>query len=136
LVELVVVLILVGILAVVALPKFIGRQEYATRGFYDAAQASVRYAQKAAIAQRRNVHVMLGAGTLRLCYDAGCASALVDPTANSAFLLSAPAGVSLAGASLFFDGLGRPSTGATFTVTDSAGARTFTVEAQTGYVHP
>jgi MSHA pilin protein MshC len=135
-VELVVVVILVGILAVVALPKFIGQQEFASRGFYDAAQASVRYAQKAAVAQRRTVHVVPAAGSLSLCYNAGCGSPLIDPTTNAAFVLSAPSGVTLAGVSLSFDGLGRPSTGATFTVTDSDGARTFTVEPQTGYVHP
>ncbi len=55
LVELIVVMIIIGVLAVAALPRFFDRQTFDARGFADATQAMLRYAQKAAIAQRRNV---------------------------------------------------------------------------------
>ena len=55
LVELIVVLAVVGILAVVAIAKFANRKGFDTQGFFDSAQSAVRYAQKEAIAKRRNV---------------------------------------------------------------------------------
>lgn len=136
LVELIVVLVIVGILAVVALPRFVGPDVFESLGFYDASQAAVRYAQKVAIAQRRAVHVVVGAGSLSLCYDGGCGSTVTDPVRNAPFVLTAPSGVSLAGPSVSFDGLGRPSSGTTYTFTDADGTRSFSVEAVTGYVHP
>lgn len=136
LVELIVVLLVVSALAVVAIPRFFGKQDFQTLGFFDTAQSAVRYAQKLAIAQRRNVFVVVGAGSLSLCYDGGCAGAVTDPTSGTPFVLVAPSGVSFAGASLSFDGLGRPSAAVAFTVSDSEVSRSFSVEAATGYVHP
>ncbi|MGH8679475.1 MAG: GspH/FimT family pseudopilin [Burkholderiales bacterium] len=136
LVELIVVLLITGILAVVALPRLIGQKEFESLGYFDSAQAAVRYAQKLAMAQRRSVFVDLPGGTaVRLCYDGACASTVADPLRSQPFRLNAPGGVSIAGPSLSFDGLGRPSVGGTFTVTGDT-ARNFTVEAETGYVHP
>ena len=54
LVELVTTLIVVGILAAFAVPRFVGRTGFESRGFYDQAQGIVRYAQKIAIAQRQS----------------------------------------------------------------------------------
>jgi MSHA pilin protein MshC len=135
LIELVVVLLAVGVLAVIAIPRFAGNQEFQTLGFFDSAQAAVRYAQKLAIAQRRPVHVSSSANSLRLCYDAGCTLIATNPLNGQPFVLNTPAGVSLAGASISFDGLGRPSAGATFAVTDSESTRSFVVEPESGYVY-
>ena len=55
LIELIVVMMIIGILAVAALPRFIDNQSFNTRGFYDETLAALRYAQKAAIAQRRTI---------------------------------------------------------------------------------
>lgn len=46
LVELIVTLILVGILAVVAIPKLVGLSAYNTLGFYDRVASGIRFAQK------------------------------------------------------------------------------------------
>ena len=136
LVALIVVLVIASVLAAIALPRLVESDAFEARGFFDAAQAATRYAQKLAVAQRRNVHVVVTASSLSLCYDGGCGSSVTDPVRSTPFVLSVPNGVTLAGANIFFDGLGRPSAGATFSVTDSDGARTFVVEADTGYVHP
>lgn len=135
LVELVVVLLVVSALAVVVIPRLTGNQEFRTLGYFDSVQAAVRYAQKLAVAQRRVVYVSTSASSLQVCHDAACASAVVDPVGTQAFVVTAPAGVSLAGVDISFDGLGRPSAGATFTVTDSDSSRSFVVEPETGYVH-
>jgi MSHA pilin protein MshC len=136
LVELIVVLIIAGAIAVVAIPRLMGPTEFEALGFYDSAQATVRYAQKVAVAQRRQVHVSIGANTISLCYDAGCAAPVADPARGQAFTTTAPSGVSLTGTSCLYDGLGRPSTAASFTVSTADGVRSFIVEAETGYVHP
>jgi MSHA pilin protein MshC len=157
--ELVVTIGVVGILAAVALPRFLGQRGFDDRAFYDQSQAVVRHAQKVAIAQRRTVFVDANAVRIGVCYDAGCAarvpppvsylqstnpSGTVNPAATNCandpnwLCAGAPAGVALSPTSNFsFDGLGRPSLGASviFIVTGEA-TRTFVVERETGYVHP
>ena len=54
LVELVAILVVIGILAAFAAPRFADRTGFESRGFYDQAQGLVRYAQKIAIAQRQS----------------------------------------------------------------------------------
>ncbi|WP_395012151.1 Tfp pilus assembly protein FimT/FimU [Undibacterium sp.] len=56
-VELIMVMVILGILSAIALPRFNGRVEYDSRGFFDQTQNMIRYAQKTAIGQRRPVWV-------------------------------------------------------------------------------
>src|SRR5450759_2932408 len=66
LVELIMVMVIVGILAVVVAPRFFDADVFKSRGFADQVQASLRYAQKAAIAQHRNVCVAMTASDITL----------------------------------------------------------------------
>lgn len=142
--ELVVVIVVVGILAVVALPRFAGRTTFDALRYYDEVQAAVRYAQKVAIAQRSTpVRVEITASTLRLCIGAGpCSTSstpVILPGSGSGGVLQAPAGVSLSPATSFsFDGAGRPSSAGPLTISVAAAgepSRTFVVEQETGYAH-
>ena len=146
LVEMVATLTVIGTLAAFAIPRFVGRTGFESRGFHDQAQSVVRYAQKLAIAQRQSapkgpLYVVISASQVRVCYDAGCTSAVMDPTTGAALAISAPAGVALDPVTAFsFDGGGTPSLGSqlAISVTSSEAGdvtRTFYVEAQTGYVH-
>jgi MSHA pilin protein MshC len=56
-----VAILMVGVLAVVAIPRFTGVASFNAMGFTDRAMASLRYAQKQAIAKRRNVCVNVNA---------------------------------------------------------------------------
>lgn len=146
LVELVTTMVVIGILAAFAAPRFADRTSFESRGFYDQAQGIVRYAQKIAIAQRQSppkaaIFVVITAGNISICYDAGCATPVINPSNGAALALNAPTGVTLLPATFSFDGSGSPNLGATLgVVVNSTGAgdvpRTFFVEAQTGYVHP
>jgi MSHA pilin protein MshC len=146
LIELIVVMVIVGILAVLALPRMFDRRTFDAQRFYDQAQATVRYAQKVAIAQRCNpvqVQIAASAITLTLTGTAGCAVTSGTPPiaipGTSSNTLPAPAGVTLSAATFSFDGTGRPSFAGALTVTVSATSeptRTFVVEPETGYVHP
>jgi len=149
LVELVMVMIIVGILAVFAAPRFFDADIFKSRGFADQVQASLRYAQKIAIAQRRNVCVAMTAGgiTLTIASASGAASAcdtnLISPTGESPYKISTPsAAITLSPVQTFifnalgkpFDTLGNPSV-AQKTITISGATNPIIVEAETGYVH-
>jgi MSHA pilin protein MshC len=143
LVELIVVMIIVGILAVAALPRFFQNQTFEARTFYDRVLSMVRYGQKVAIAQRRNVYVNVHAASSTVCLtyidDATCAAAtgVTDPASAAKFSITAPAGISLSGMSSFlFSPLGRPDPApAPLDITGDGTTRTIIVVQETGYVY-
>ncbi|HEY6509696.1 MAG TPA: hypothetical protein VIY56_16855, partial [Vicinamibacterales bacterium] len=96
-----------GILAAFAASRFIDRDGFASRGFYDEATGVVRYAQKTAIAWRRQVFVCVTATSVAASAAAGCATPLTHPATGAPLLSNAPAGVTLSPVSFRFDGIGR-----------------------------
>ena len=153
-IELVAVMVIVGILAVVAAPRFFDHNVFDSRGFYDQVITSLRYAQKAAIAQHRNVCVVFGANpaSVKLTQVAAGSACPGTPPGNN---LASPGGqatysVSSSNASfqggvppmLSFDALGRPygPTGVLLATSQSITVNGYTtssitVENETGYVH-
>lgn len=88
LVEMVVVLIILAILAVVAIPRMFNLRTFEVRSFYDESMSMLRYAQKIAIAQNRNVHVRLNGTSIALCFtafaiDGSCGSQVPAPTGTN-----------------------------------------------------
>jgi MSHA pilin protein MshC len=142
LVELITVMVIVGILAVVALPRFFDRNVFESRGYYDQAISTLRYAQKTAVAQRTTVCVVDTATEIGL-FAADCATPLNVLTSqrcptdqiNYQHKVCVPAGVSITSAhgSLSFTALGSTPVQKIYTVSGYATA--ITVEAGTGYVH-
>lgn len=161
-VELVVIILVIGILAVIALPRFFATSDFEARGYYDTVMNTLRYAQKTAIARRDVVYAKLdtSTGQVSLCFanhaTVACSSDVPKPTGETPYVVSIPSGVTLAlspapaNNTLFFDSLGRPfasndsvpsessstSSFSTLTVTIAGGGltRTFTVERESGYV--
>ncbi|HEU4647138.1 MAG TPA: prepilin-type N-terminal cleavage/methylation domain-containing protein [Burkholderiales bacterium] len=133
--ELVVVIVIAGILAAIAIPQF-NQPEIDAAWFHEQARSTVRYAQRTAVAQRRCVFVEVTPPQLRLVYgDASCvisATAVADLASGNAVEITAPSGVALSAAPnpFRFNGLGQPSAAATVSV----GGRTIVVNAETGYV--
>lgn len=157
--ELIAVIAILGVLAAVATPRFLGRNTFEARGFSDQAQMVVRHAQKVAIAQRRAVHVVVTSSRIGACYDSACTARVAPPVGylqittpwgtghtggfncdNDARWLcaGAPDGVAISpGLTFTFDALGRPSFPAAQTVTIAGDvARSIVIERETGYVHP
>ena len=137
LVELVVTIVILGIIAVVAMPRFTARNSFDSRGFHDRATATVRYAQKLAIAQRRPIFVCITTAAVSVS-AASCGPPLSD-LAGVALSVTAPAGVTLSTASFSFNGLGQTSPQVTITLNSTVAgdpARSIVVENETGYVHP
>jgi len=160
LIELIMVIVLVGVLAVVAAPRFANTGDFDAVGYAHRLEGLIRYAQKTAIAQRQLVRVDISNTpnaadptlTWAAASTAGCTAALVAgavplpsigkrPTSNVT-VSTTPAGST----SFCFDPLGRPYADGsplaplaqlTLSVNNASGqvVRTFFVEAATGYVH-
>jgi len=147
-VELIMVIVITGILAAVIVPRLANNSTYGDLGFYNDVKFILRYAQKAAVAQRRPVCVNFTATTVYLTYDPAfgattpnCTSNLVGPEGQPPvagvippYTVSAgsQAGFAAVPANFYFNPQGQPS--ATPTVTFSSGAPNVTITADTGYV--
>lgn len=92
LVELVTVVVILGILAVVALPR-LSNSEYRAQEFRDKVVSALRYAQKSAVSHRRMVCVSFTTTSVTLAMDTAnggvaCATPLLIPGTTSAVLNS------------------------------------------------
>ena len=140
--ELIVTISVVALLAAIAVPRFVGPDSFRSRGFYDSAKSVVRFAQKTAVAWRREVFVCVTATRVKAGTAAGCATPIQNPvTGGDLDTLDAPSGVTLTAAAFSFDGAGRPNPNAAVTITLTSTipddpVRLIVVERETGYVHP
>lgn len=131
LVELITVMVIVGILAVAVLPRFFTVSDFEDRGSADQVKSLLRFAQKTAIAQRRNISV-----TISTAATPNCTTTLTGAT------LTCQVKSTVATKTVIFDALGRPvgaggvplAANDTLTVGGTT-ISTIIVEAETGYVH-
>lgn len=144
-IELIVVIVMIGILAISILPKWSGTSGFDERGFRDRVVAGLRYAQKSAIAARRTVCASFSSPPASVTFSistangaANCAvgNALAGPDTNP-LVVTATGNVTFSAlpADVVFDAAGRPASGAVISVTGLPAALAITVEAETGYVH-
>lgn len=140
LVELIVTLIVVGILAVSVIPRFADRSSFDARGFHDGAVAVLRYAQKSAVAQRRQVCVTFGSGSVSLriasVWGGACNTDLAGPDGSVPYSIAAPTGSGFVAQPADFNFLpsGEASADRVITVTGMP-ANPITLVAATGYVY-
>ena len=149
LVELVVVIALVGIMVAVATPRFANGDIFETRGDAGLLSSTLRYAQKTAIAQRRQVFAITDTvaqpNTVRLCFvsDPNCplAQAVINPEIDGPYVMTFSKNVLVnpSNNNLGFNALGQavPNDAASYIVTNKKNnTQTITVniEADTGYI--
>lgn len=143
LVELVVVIVILGIIAAFAAPRFFDNQTFTSRGYYEELAAALKYSQKLAVASGCPVRVAVTAGG----YDARQQATLAGscnpadssyPTAvrladGQALTGTAPSGVTASPAvTLTFDALGRANLGGDQAI--AVGSFVMTVRAGSGFV--
>ena len=145
LVELVVLLVIVGILAAVVVPRWSSGTGFESRGFRDEVVSGLRYAQKSAVAARRTVCATFDASLARVDFfisgtqgasDCSAGGGLAGPQ-GTPFVVTAtgPASFAALPASVIFDSAGRPLSGAaSISVSGLPASLSITVEAETGYV--
>ena len=147
LVELVMTMVIIGILAAVVAPRFFANNIFQSRGFADQVQASLRYAQKVAVAQRRVVCVAFDTAavpnTLALTIDTNtppdgaCDAPLQSLTDGANYVIRAHAGVAFgttpAPINFNYNALGVPSPAQSLSITGATDG--ITIEPETGYVH-
>ncbi len=149
--ELVIVLIITGVLAAVAVPRLFNQDQFAARASHDFVVSSLRYAQKSAIAMRRPICVLATGTNLTITIGTAptlgsCVTDLMNP-ANGLRYADAgnalPGSVTMAGSTQFaFDTAGRPlaSGGAhaplasAVAITVNGYAQPVTVEPESGLV--
>jgi len=126
LVELIAVIVIVGILAVAAVPRFFDNNVFQARGAADQVTAALRYGQKVAIAQRGPVSV-----NITTANSSNCGAALSGGNVNCVISNSVPApGLPK---TVTFNALGQTSTKLADSIT--VGTTIINIEAETGYVH-
>lgn len=152
LVELIIVIVLMGVLAVVAAPRLINNTDFYARGFHDETMALLRYAQKTAVAQRRTVCVAfavtsVSTASLRTASSEAigtCDANLVGPRGDTPGTVTSRSGINYSVAPpppVSFDGLGQPldnagvAITAARTITVTGSGKVITIEPATGYVH-
>lgn len=160
-VELILVIVLVGILSALAIPRFFDRTVYDADTATEQLRSILRYGQKIAIAQNRDVFVQLAPNRVALCFENQnpCAPAnqVRAPSENSwsdatrtacgvrtwmcegrPANITGNANITIMG----FDALGQPFNvpqantfgGLTVTIAGGDTSRTVSVAAETGYV--
>ena len=145
LVELITIIVIIGIISAIAIPRMFDRGAFDSRGFYDQTLSTLRYAQKSAISHRRLVCVTFPAANqmqLRIAsaFGAGVCDtdlqnpANVYPPGFTTYTIENLNGVTLTGTPFNFDALGRPSAPAFIVVSGYATARVC-VAPETGYVY-
>lgn len=153
-VELVVVMVLMGILAASAMPRFFEVSRFDEMGYADSLLGALRYAQKLALASRCDTRVAITSSGYALYQrelaaptcQSGHANPINELTrpvsrpGGATWSGSTPTGVAVEALDIYFDSQGRPR----FTVSGSllddfedfdVGSRTVTLEPDSGLVH-
>lgn len=143
LIELIVILVIAGVLAVFALGRFTGSDSFDARGYYDELVAATRYAQRYAVASGCDVQIDIQAGSFSVTMEnAPCPSGVgafgtnVQRPDGGNFAGAAPSGVSVTSTGTFrFDPFGDETTGGgTITVSGGGTTLSFTVTPGSGFV--
>lgn len=135
LIELIMVVVMLGVLAVFAAPRILNTGDFKARGFHDETLSLLRYAQKTAIAQRRTVCVALNDSGVTLTMDTAtvpdgaCDATLAPPNAPRG-----GSGLSGSVTAFQYSALGNTNqtSNVAIAITDST---PITIDAATGYVY-
>jgi MSHA pilin protein MshC len=137
-VEMIVVMLVLGVLSAVALPRMTDRSALQERGAQEQLRGMLAYSRKLAVTQQRDVCVLLTPTRARAVYATGSPSACLPgipvaaPGETSPYLVDAPLNVNFGGATqVQFNARGQPA--ATTNQTITVGTLSLTVQRETGF---
>lgn len=146
LVELVAVMVIVGILAAVATPRFFATDTFAASGYAAELRAALRHAQAVSLASGCATRVVVDAAGFRLqrwrggvdCNDRDGTATVLGRPGGGTYDTAAPREVTASAGDFFFDGFGRPravdGSLVTAALAIDVGTQRITVQAETGLV--
>ena len=134
-VELIVVMLVMGVLAAVALQRLTDPSVLQERGVQDQLRGMLGYSRKLAVTQRREVCVLIAPAQAAAVYTVGgacaAAAAVAGPGGEAAYVIPMPPGIALGGAALVrFNARGQPVPAANQLIT--IGSLALTVNRETG----
>lgn len=112
-VELIMVIVIIGIISAVALPRFFDRKTFDERFYFEEVLSSVRYAQKLAVASGCYIQVQVSASGAALSYSNDCGDEGAGETVPGDYAVANPQQVRKVGSAPFtvvFNSLGCVST--------------------------
>jgi MSHA pilin protein MshC len=137
----VMVMLILGVIAVVAIPRFTGGTPYEARGYYDELLSAARYAQLQATTTSCAARFQVSGSGYSLHHEDSCdgngnfgSLPIQHPSRGGIFIGSTPVGVTVSGGTVVFDGLGRPDATPTVQVSGGGFSRSFCVVPDTGLV--
>ena len=146
-VELVTSVVILGLIAAIASPRFFTTSPFETAGFAAEVRAGLRHAQATAMASGCDIRVSLGSGGFLLqrwsggasCNDHAGTLTTMARAGGGSYSRSVPSGVTVSTATLYFDSMGRPRDASSGTLLSSAqtltvGTETLIVNAETGFI--
>lgn len=137
-VELIVVMLLMGVLAAVAVPRMTDRSALQERGAQEMLRALLDHSRKLAVTQQREVCVLVTPAQARAVYATGTpanclpGTPVLSPGGGTPYVVDAPVNVSFGGAAqVQFNARGQPAANANQTL--SVGSLSLTVQRETGF---
>lgn len=140
-VELIMVIVMLGIISAVAVPRFFDRKVFDERFYFEETLSAVRYAQKLAVASGCLVRVTVDNRGYGVAYGAGdCSGVQIKDPSDKSYPIKPPTDVEVqSGADIEFNSLGCITSNSTIncSVGDNivtVGGFSFTVHAATGFI--
>lgn len=149
LVELITVMVIIGLISAVAIPRFFDNQSFDNRGYYTEVINAVRYAQQLAVAINCNTQVVLTSGTpsmyrVRLdddnldCTGATFNTLAPNPVTGQPSFTGSSSSTNITASTFGFSALGAPFNNLgnplTANLDINVGGSQFRVNAVTGYI--
>jgi MSHA pilin protein MshC len=139
LIELIMVIVILGIISAVAIPRFFDKNAFEQRAFFEDTLNAIRFAKKQAIASGCNIRVSFSSTGYSLVHADTCkansfnnALNVKQPNSSSAYAASNPnINLTATNSRTQFDALGRANQNNQITI----GSRTISIVATTGFIY-
>jgi len=136
LVELVVVILLVGILSFVAMPRLFQTSGFTERNAAEEILTAFRYAQQLAMSRGGDIQVVVAGNNYRVQAVGPPIAIVTNPNGRGDYNVNLPGGITATNTTITFNTLGRPTPNVRTNITiGTSGAYTVRIEEETGYAH-